>query len=121
MPEIPDEAVTAAGQAIRHLNAGRPEDFARVALEAAAPILAETVAQKILAHMEGFGPRRPRGPLETSLAGIGGAYRAWRRYFGIAARIAAGAFDTREDQLRKAAEAIERGDFIACNIPESPQ
>ena len=36
-----------------------------------------------------------------------------------AARVAAGAFDTREDQLRKAAEAIARGDFIACN-PEVP-
>ena len=109
MPEIPDEAVTAAGQAIRHLNAGRPEDFARVALEAAAPILAETVAQRILAHAE----RRPKvnhGPLG-----------AWHRHFGIAARVAAGAFDTREDQLRMAAEAIKRGDFITCNIPEVPQ
>ena len=43
-----------------------------------------------------------------------------RMHFSTAARIAADAFDTREDQLRMAAEAIGRGDFIACDIPEVP-
>ena len=129
MPAIPAEAVAAAAAAIHrdacdpdldHETTGIDMRRATAALEAAAPILAEAAAQKILAHMEDFGPRKPRGPLETSLAGTGGAYRAWRRHFGIAARIAAGAFDTREDQMRKAARAIERGDYVACNIPEVP-
>jgi hypothetical protein len=128
MPDIPAEAIEAAAEAINEAHAKRgwnkPQpwwvnEVATAALEAAAPILAETVAQKILEHMESFGPRKPRGPLETSLNGIGGTYRAWRRHFGIAARIAAEAFDTREDQLRKAAEAIARGDYVACN-PEVP-
>jgi hypothetical protein len=92
---------------------------ARAALEAAAPLLAEAVAAKITGHMETRGPRKPRGPLESDLD-TGRQYRAWRRHFGIAARIAAGAFDTREDHLRKAAEAVARGDFIACNPPEVP-
>ncbi len=128
MPDLPAAAVQAAAAAIeRELMSGRDysmaadsdEALARAALEAAAPILAEAVAQKILAHMEGFGPRKPRGALEPVID-TGRDYRTWRRYFGIAARVAAGAFDTREDQLRKAAEAIERGDFIACAGHEVP-
>jgi hypothetical protein len=128
MPEIPPEAIMAAATAIeRELLSGRDysmaqdsdEALARVALEAAAPILAEAVAQKILTHMEGFGPRKPAGALEP-VSSTGRDYRAWRRHFGIAARIAAGAFYTREDELRLAAEAIGRGEFIGCNIPEVP-
>ena len=125
MPAIPAEAVQAAMAVRAGLLADRPdpmvlsdETLTRKMLEAAAPILAETIAQKITEHMENFGPRKPRGPLETSLAGTGGAYRAWRRHFDIAARVAAGAFYTREDELRRAAEAIERGDFIVCDLPE---
>jgi hypothetical protein len=121
VPDIPEEAVAAA---VRALQAHPWPDgetteaqAARVVLEAAAPVLAETAAQKILAHMESHGPHKPVGALEPVTA-IGRDYRAWRRHFGIAARVAAGAFDTREDQLRKAAEAIERGDFIACRIPD---
>ena len=38
----------------------------------------------------------------------------------IAARVAAGAFYTREDLLRLAAQAIERGDVAWCNPPEVP-
>ena len=122
MPDYPPEAVEAAASAIGQAMIIRkgPREIAVAALDAAAPVLAEAVAQKILAHMDAHGPRRPRGPLEKSLSGIAGPYRTWRRHFGIAARIAAGAFDTREDQLRKAAEAIKRGDFIACNPPEVP-
>lgn len=83
---------------------------ARAALDAAAPLLAEAVAQAILAHAERQHPRDPEH-IPT----------AWHRHFSIAARVAAGAFDTREDQLRMAAEAIGRGDFIACGIPEVPR
>lgn len=78
-------------------------------LDAAAPILAEAVAQKILEHSERQHPRDP-DHVPT----------AWDRHFSIAARVAAMAFYTREDELRLAAEAIERGDFVACNPPEVP-
>ena len=113
---VPEEAVKAAGLAIRKLDSGVPEDFARVALEAAAPVLAEAVAQKILAHMEAHGPA-PEAPGVTRHEVL---RRAWLRHFSIAARVAAGAFYTADDLKRLAAEAIERGDFIACNIPEVP-
>jgi hypothetical protein len=83
------------------------EALARVALEAAAPILAEHIAQAILAHAERQHPRdKDHVP------------SAWHRHFSIAARVAAGAFYTRGDELTLAAEAIGRGDFIACEIPE---
>jgi len=92
------------------------EALARVALEAAAPILAEAIAQKILAHAERQFPKND----PAKVPGRPDLWRTWHRHFGIAARIAAGAFYTREDELRLAAEAIERGDFIACDIPEVP-
>lgn len=124
MPEIPDEAVMAAMVRRADLLADRPdptvlsdETLTRLMLEAAAPVLAEAVAQKILAHMESHGPA-PEAPGVTRHEVL---RRAWRRHFGIAARVAAGAFWTREDQLRLAAEAIGRGDFIACDIPEVPR
>jgi hypothetical protein len=81
----------------------------RITLEAAAPILAEHIAQAILAHAE---RQHPRGKDHVPTA--------WDRHFSIAARIAAGAFYTREDELRLAAEAIERGDVMWCNPPEVP-
>jgi hypothetical protein len=126
VPDIPEEAVTRAADAItfaaNHFEACEAESsalrFARAALEAAAPILAEAITQKITAHMESHGPRKPRGALEPELD-IGRDYRTWRRNFGIAARIAAGAFWTDEDKLRLAAEAIGCGEFIACD-PEVP-
>jgi hypothetical protein len=98
-------------------NDGAARWHALVALEAAGPVLAEAVAQKILAHMEAHGPA-PEAPGVTRHEVL---RRAWRRHFGIAARIAAGAFHTREDELRLAAQAIERGDSIACDIPEVPR
>jgi hypothetical protein len=116
MADIPQEA-RAAAYAARY---GEPTDtytWDRVAdkvLEAAAPLLAEAVAQKILAHMEehGAAPASPGVTLHETMR------RAWRRHFGIAARVAAGAFYTDEDMKRLAAEAIARGDFTACDIPE---
>lgn len=121
--QVPDSAVQAAMARRADLLSDRPdpmvlseETLTRLMLEAAAPILAEAVAQKITAHMEahGPGPGSPGVTLHETLR------RAWRRHFGIAARIAAGAFYTREDELRLAAEAIKRGDVIACDIPEVP-
>ena len=113
MPDYPPAALAAAETAIRHeLKSSRevePDRLARAALDAAAPVLAEAVAQKILKHSDKHEPP-PGSP----------SYLAWHRHFGTAARVAAGAFGTREDQLRMAAEAIERGDFIACDIPEVP-
>lgn len=120
MTDYPPVSLAAAEAAIRHeLKSSRevePDRLARAALDAAAPVLGEAVAQKILAHMEAHGP----GPASPGVTLHETMRRAWRRHFGIAARIAAGAFDSREDQLRKAAEAIGRGDFIACNTPEVP-
>lgn len=78
------------------------------ALEVAAPALGEHAASKILAHMEAHVPP------DATRAGI------CRRLFGIAARVAAGAFLTDDDVKRQAAEAVARGDFIACVIPEDP-
>ena len=119
MPDVPEAALVAAESAIRDAFPGEfsqpgmpePDALARAALDAAAPLLAEACASAILAHMEAHGP---------AAEAPGVLRRAWRRHFGIAARAAAGAFDTREDQLRMAAEAVERGDFIACDIPEVP-
>jgi len=115
--DIPEEAVTRAADAItlaaHHFEAGEAESsalrFARVALEAAAPILAEHVAHAILAHAERQHPR-DKDHVPT----------AWDRHFSIAARVAAGAFHAREDELRLAAEALKRGDVIWCNPPEVP-
>ena len=128
MPNVPASSIAAATEAIRRefrVDLDRPgapeaDALARVALEAAAPLLAEEIAQKITAHMEGFGPKRPAGALEPATA-IGRDYRAWLRHFGIAARIAAVAFYGRDDQLRLAMEAMERGDYMACVIPEVPR
>ena len=122
MPDYPQAVVDATAQAIGNAMITRQsaEAIARAALDAAAPLLAESVAEKILAHMEGFGPKRPAGALEPVIY-VGRDYRTWRRHFGIAARIAAGAFTTREESLRMAAEAIARGDFAACPAPEGEQ
>ena len=122
MPDIPPAAIAAAESAIRDAFPGEfgkpgmpePDALARAALDAAAPLLAEACASVILAHMEAHGPPA-EAPGVTRHEVL---RRAWRRHFGIAARVAAGAFYTREDELRLTAEAVERGDFIACNPPE---
>lgn len=112
MPDVPQEALSLAEVAIikaatdfgTETVCGSSREFARAALEAAAPVLAEFVASKILEHAERQHPRDP-DHVPT----------ARDRHFSIAARVAAGAFDTREDQLRMAADAIGRGDFTACD------
>lgn len=125
MPDYPPEALDAAIAALRERSAVGPGSdlekaarwHAKVALDAAAPVLAEAVAQKILAHMNA----RIANPAEVRLSRAAAVRNHMARmHFSTAARIAAGAFDTREDQLRMAAEAIGRGDFIACDIPEVP-
>lgn len=116
MPEnIPPAAYEAATEAItEELKAGREvadEELAYAAVTAAAPIFAEACAQAILAHMELHGPK-PNGA----------GRRAWRRQFGIAARVAAGCFTTRDEQHAEAAEALTAalasGQAIGCN-PEA--
>lgn len=124
MPSVPDDAVQPAAEVMlrqyeSQYNADHLtwRDFAgdaRAVLEAAAPAMAEAVAGKITAHMESFGPRKPAGALEP-VTDTGRQYRTWRRHFGIAARVAAGAFSTREDKLRAAAKALSEGNYIACN------
>ena len=118
MPDYPPEAVEAAASAIGQAMVIRKgtREIAVAALDAAAPVLADDIAKRILAHMEAHGPT-PEAPGVTRHEVL---RRAWRRHFRIAAQVASLAFSTREDQLRKAAEAIERGDFIACNPPEVP-
>lgn len=107
MPTVPDAAVQAAMAAVfahDDPDGMTAEELTRVILEAAAPVLAEHAARAITAHMEEHSAVMP----ETMA-------RRYRRHLGIAARVAAGAFSTREDQLKQAAEAIARGDFIACD------
>jgi len=121
VPRVPDDAVQAAAEVMLrqyetefsapHLTWRDFADPAREILEAAAPALAEAAAQKITGHMESFGPPAPLTPADP----VGRQHRAWRRHFGIAARVAAGAFSTREDQLREAAQAIADGNFTACD------
>lgn len=87
--------------------AGPSCDLARAALEAAAPVLAEAVAQKITAHRDNHGPEQhTRG------------YLSWHRYLTIAAQVASLAFLTEDERKRMAAEALARGDVIGCNPPE---
>lgn len=122
MADIPGQALQLAEDAIRAQirDSGEiePDALARAALEAAAPVLAETIAQKITAHKYAH---EPKGPLIGGKTAEEQRRRTWRRHFSIAARVAAGAFCTDEDMKRLAAEAIVRGDFIACDIPEVPE
>lgn len=118
MPDIPASSLATGIEAVYGVYAKRgwnkpapwwAEEVSAAVLEAATPLLAEEVAQKILEHAERQHPRDP-DHVPT----------AWHRHFSVAARVAAGAFDTREDQLRMAAEAIKRGDVAWCNPPEVP-
>jgi hypothetical protein len=114
MTDVPAEALSAAEEAIEAAmtDPGFRTDrsstgLARVAVEAAAPVLAESIARSILSHMDEHGPR-PSAPRAT-----------WRRHFRIAAQVAHFAFSTGDDTGRIAAEAIARGDFIACREQEA--
>lgn len=108
MTDIPQQAITAAVAAYAReaYVDGEPiegdERVIRAALEDAAPILAEHVAQKILAHRDAHEPKD--GPTR----------RRWRRYLGIAARVASLAFSTEDDIKREAAQAIANGNFAGC-------
>ena len=112
MPDLPDEAVRLA-RAV-HAN----EVLIRMVLEAAAPAMAEHAARKITAHMNEHEPKA-RGDLIGGTAAEAQRRRTWRRHFGIAARIAAGAFSTDDDMKREAAAALNRGDFAACYLDEA--
>lgn len=116
---IPEEAVTAAVDAVLGQPGLEAEDLrpwvqwiATTVLEAAAPAMAEHVAQKIVGHMDDACGPDTGTPLGRTMR------RAWRRHFGIAARIAAGAFMTDEDMKREAAKALSRGRFAACWLGE---
>jgi hypothetical protein len=116
LPDIPPEVLAAVDAVLDDLpqpdsrfERDRWRIASRVALNAAAPILAEEIAQKILAHAN----RRPGAGKVWA-----GALGAWHRHFGIAARVAAGAFTTEEESKRATAGALARGDFIACKSPE---
>jgi hypothetical protein len=122
VPEIPDEAVRAALIRYAELLCDRPEPtvlsderLIRLTLEAAAPVLAEYVAAKITAHADRQFPKTD----PAKIPGRPDLWRTWHRHFGIAARIAAGAFYTDADIKRMAADAIARGDAIVCAGPEA--
>lgn len=126
MADIPAAALAAGAEAVNEAHAKRgwnkpapwwTTEVATAVLDAAAPLLAEAVAQKILAHAE----EHDNGlkPANKSVDRI--LQRAWRRHFGIAARVAALAFYTDEDIKRLATEAVERGDYLACRLPEEGQ
>jgi hypothetical protein len=118
MPDVPAEAVRAAMARRADLLSDRPdptalsdETLTRLMLEAAAPILAQHVAARILAHMEACD-------LEAIRRGHP-IPRGWRRDLRIAAQVATLAFNTDEDNKRLAAEAVQRGEVAGCN-PEVP-
>jgi hypothetical protein len=109
MPRVPDNAVQVAMASVLATDDpdGLPaEDLVLKVLEAAAPVLAEHAARAVLAHMKSHGPQQR------------GLRRAWQRHFGIAARVAASAFSTREEQVQAAARAIADGKYMACNLGE---
>lgn len=113
MPEIPEAAIAAALAARAHALSDRPdpmvlsdETLMRLTLEGAAVELGQHVADKILGHLEAHWPPEP------------GRAAISRRLFGIAARVAARAFLTEDDLRRRAAEALARGDFLGCVIPQ---
>ena len=120
MPSVPAEATDAALAARSSLLADRPEPtvlserrLTEMMLEAAAPILADAVARKILAHMDEHHPAEL-----VSQRGAGrDAHRA-RRHLRTAAQVASLAFYTEADILKAAAKAIGRGDYIACRTSE---
>jgi hypothetical protein len=117
MPDIPDEAVQRAAEVMfrqyeSQYDVGEQTwrdfaDDARAVLEAALPVLTESVAQRILAFAEQQHPRGDHVPL------------AWHRHFATAAQVAGFAFMTGDDKKQAAAEALARGDYVACPSPEA--
>jgi hypothetical protein len=126
LPDIPKEAIAAAADAVMKglgLKSGHSRAWAEKivsdALETAAPVLAEAVAQKILAHADRQFPKTD----PAKVPGQPDRWRTWHRHFRIAAQVAAFAFATEEDKKRMAAEAITRGDYVACieGVPIPPE
>jgi hypothetical protein len=117
VPEVPAESIDAAERAVEAVMTD-PEfriersaaGLARAAVEAAAPILADAIAQKIRAHMETHGP---------AASGSWHARNSWRRHLSIAAQVAHFTFSTKADIARMAAEAITHGDVVVCAGPET--
>jgi hypothetical protein len=113
MPDIPQPAITAAVRALRaHPWPDGETTEAQIAtavLEAAAPLLADQIARKILAHAD---DRWPSGCIGSQPA---------RRHFRTAAQIAGLAFYTDEDMKRLAAEAIAAGNVAWCGVPEAAE
>lgn len=125
VPELPDDAIQAAAEVLRDrydkpvLDASEFTAFAAEILTAAAPVMAEAVAAKITAHRDRHWPAEGNENPDHG-AVTGPARRSLRRHFAIAARIAAGAFDTDEDRRRGAAEALAREDAVVCEHREDP-
>ena len=124
MPDYPPEIYAkAAGAITRELLSYQRHDtwmdsdeaLARVALDAVAADLGEAVSAKILEHMEARGPKRLPAANDDL---VNRPRNAFRRHFGIAARVAAHAFLTEGDKMRLAAEALAVGQFAACRLPE---
>jgi hypothetical protein len=128
VPDYPDTAVRHAAEVMLrnydsqynadHLTWRDFADDARAVLDAAAPDLGEHAARKILVHMESHGPDPAAVKLPQAQASRSYAYR---RHFQTAARVAAGAFLTDDDQKRLAAQALVRGDYVQCPLPEEEQ
>ena len=83
------------------ITADLAASLAKAVLDAIATDLGDYAAGKIAAHRDACGPRD------------GARLSGWGRHFGIAVRVAAGAFLTEDDLKRLAAEAIMRGDYMA--------
>lgn len=120
MPDLPEKATLAAARVLGNDCHGGPpdEDDMRLAsdvLDAAWPHLADAVAQAITEHKYAH---EPKGPLLGGKTAEEQRRRTWRRHFGIAAQVAAKALFTEDELKRMAAEALNRGAYIACDIPE---
>ena len=85
------------------ITADLAADLAKAVLDAIAADLGDYAAGKIEAHRDAHGPQD------------GARLSGWGRHFGIAARIAAGAFLTEDDLKRLAAEAVMRDDYVALS------
>jgi hypothetical protein len=81
VPDVPESAVGPAADALCELHHLDPEWARTLALEAAAPILADKIASAILRYADEHEPSTGSG-----------AYLAWHRHFEAASAVAAKAF-----------------------------
>ena len=77
--------------------------LARAVCDAVAPLFADAVAERIAAFADEHAPKGDHVP------------SARHRHLMTAARVASGAFNTREEEMRQVAGALERGDFACCD------